>query len=225
MTDPAHQTDPAPAHLLVIDRDERLRDLLRDYLKTQGFLVSAARDETHARRLLSGLEFDLVVLDAQLPDAPALRGALATPVLCLTDKGADVPAGTSAIAKPFEPKVLCQTINDILDRQPQVAAPGPRIVHLGALSFEVESGALMRAGEPVRLTATEIQLMRIFSSRLGETVGRGDLVARLGREGLKAKARAVDVQITRLRRKLEDNPKAPRHLQTVRGSGYMLVGD
>jgi two-component system phosphate regulon response regulator OmpR len=218
-------TAQTPAHLLVIDGDERLRDLLRQYLKTQGFLVSAARDEAHARRLLSGLEFDLVVLDAQLPEAEALRATLETPVLCLTDKGITPPGGAHSIAKPFAPKALCEAINALLDRRPPPAAPGPRVIRLGALSFDVESGALSRDGEPVRLTATEVQLMRIFASNPGEPFGRGDLVARLGREGLQAKARAVDVQITRLRRKLERDPKNPRHLQTVRGAGYMLVLD
>ncbi|GKY86614.1 winged helix-turn-helix domain-containing protein [Sinisalibacter aestuarii] len=218
-------TEQAPAHLLVIDRDERLRDLLRQYLKTQGFLVSAARDEAHAGRLLSGLEFDLILLDAQLPGANTLRAALATPVLCLTEKGAPAPKDTNAIAKPFEPKALCETINGILDRRPPPPAPGPRILRLGPLSFDVESGALMDDATPVRLTATEIQLMRIFAEKPGQPVGRGELVARLGREGLHAKARAVDVQITRLRRKVEADPKNPRHLQTVRGSGYMLVVD
>jgi two-component system, OmpR family, phosphate regulon response regulator OmpR len=217
--------DQAPAHLLVIDRDERLRDLLRQYLKTQGFLVSAARDEDHARRLLSGLEFDLVLLDAQLPDATSLRTALDTPVLCLADKGSAAPRGIPSIAKPFEPRALCDKINDILDRRPATAAPGPRMIRLGALSYDVDSATLTREGAPVRLTATESQLMRIFAAKLGQPMGRGELVARLGREGLQAKARAVDVQITRLRRKVEEDPKNPRYLQTVRGAGYMLASD
>jgi two-component system, OmpR family, phosphate regulon response regulator OmpR len=218
-------TDQTPAHLLVIDRDERLRDLLRQYLRNQGFLVSVARDDSHAQRLLAGLEFDLVLLDAALPASGSLRAALDGPVLCLTEKGAAAALGAYTIVKPFEPKALCETINDILDRHPPPSVPGPRIIRLGALSFDVESGALMCGDEPVRLTATEIQLMRIFAGKLGEPVGRGELVARLGREGLHAKARAIDVQITRLRRKIEDDPKNPRHLQTVRGSGYMLTAD
>jgi two-component system phosphate regulon response regulator OmpR len=218
-------TEQTPAHLLVIDRDERLRDLLRQYLKSQGFLVSTARDEAHAERLLAGLEFDLVVLDAELPAADVLHAALNTPVLCLISS-ADAPAkGINVIAKPFDPKVLCDRINAILDRRPPAAASGPRVITIGALRFDVESGALTDGTNAVRLTSTEVQLMRIFAASLGEPVDRGDLVARLGRDGLNAKARAVDVQITRLRRKIEADPKNPRHLQTVRGSGYMLTTD
>lgn len=218
-------TEQAPAHILVVDRDERLRDLLRQYLKSQGFLVSAARDEAHAERLLAGLEFDLVLLDAELPATEALRAALETPVLCLTSDTAEPVNGVNVIAKPFEPKELCERINAILDRRPPSAVPGPRVITFGALKFDIESGALTDGAKPVRLTSTEIQLMRILAAKLGEPVGRGDLVARLGREGLHAKARAVDVQITRLRRKIEADPKNPRHLQTVRGSGYMLTTD
>lgn len=216
----------APAHLLVVDTDERLRDLLRGYLKSQGFLVSIARDGDHARHLLAGLDFDLVVLDARLPDIGALCADLAAPVLLLTGPGEPVPTKqVETLAKPFEPASLSARINTILDRRPPAEPPGPKLVRMGALAFDVERGTLVRGDEPVRLTATEVQLMRIFSSNPGAAVGRGELIARLGREGLHAKARAIDVQITRLRRKLEDDPKAPRYLQTVRGAGYMLVVD
>ena len=216
----------APAHLLVVDTDERLRDLLRGYLKAQGFLVSAARDGGHAQSLLSGLEFDLVVLDARLPDIEGFCGALATPILMLTDAGHPGPVrAVECLAKPFEPPVLCERINAILDRRPPEEEAGPKLVQMGGLLFDIEAGRLTREGEPVRLTGTEVELMRIFAGKPGEPVGRGEVIARLGREGLHAKARAIDVQITRLRRKLEDDPKAPKYLQTVRGAGYMLVVD
>lgn len=215
----------APAHLLVVDRDERLRDLLRQYLKTQGFLVSAARDEDHAARLLSGLEFDLVLLDSGLPHAAALRDGLDTPVLCLSDKSTPAPAGIASMIKPFEPRALCKTIYEILDRHLPPIVPGPKIVRFGPFSFDIDKASLTHGGAPVHLTATETQLMRILATHAGKPIGRGDLVARLGREGLTAKARAVDVQITRLRRKVEDNPKNPRYLQTVRGAGYVLEID
>ncbi|HHC29144.1 MAG TPA: response regulator [Rhodobacterales bacterium] len=215
----------APAHLLLIDEDARLRDLLRQYLKGQGFLVSVARDTDHARRLLGGLEFDLVLLDNALPDAADLSATLAAPVLCLTSKGTKPPAQATSIAKPFEPKALCETIYGILDRRPQPGPPKPKTLTLGTKTFDIETATLTDQGNPVALTATEVRLMRIFASNPGQPMGRGDLVARLGREGLHAKARAIDVQITRLRRKLEDDPKNPRFLQTVRGAGYMLVVD
>ena len=173
----------APAHLLVVDTDERLRDLLRGYLKGQGFLVSAARDGDHARSLLSGLEFDLVVLDARLPDIRGLCEDIAAAKLLLTGRGQPAPAvGVEALEKPFEPAELCKRINTILDRRPPVAMPGPKVVRMGLLSFDLETGQLKRDGAGVRLTATEVQLMRIFASQPGETVGRGELVARLGRE-------------------------------------------
>jgi len=219
-------TAQAPAHLLVVDTDERLRDLLRGYLKGQGFLVSVARDGTHARSLLGGLEFDLVVLDGRLPDLSELCDVLTTPILLLTGAGQAAPKrGVECLEKPFEPPVLSARINTILDRRPPEEAPGPKLVRMGGLVFDIEAGALTRDGAPVRLTATEVQLMRIFAAQPGEAVGRGEVIARLGREGLHAKARAIDVQITRLRRKLEADPKTPKYLQTVRGAGYMLVVD
>jgi len=216
----------APDHLLVVDTDERLRDLLRGYLKSQGFLVSVARDGGHARRLLSGLEFDLVVLDARLPDIGALCDDLSAPKLLLTSAGHPAPTrDVACLEKPFEPSVLCERINTILDRRPPEELPGPKVVRMGPMVFDLESGALTRGADPVRLTATEVQLMRILAAQPGVAVGRGDVAARLGREGLQSKARAIDVQITRLRRKLEDDPKAPKYLQTVRGAGYMLAVD
>jgi len=217
-------TDQAPAHLLVVDADERLRDLLRQYLKTQGFLVSLARDATHAARLLAGLDFDLVLLDAAMPGAETLSDGISALVLRTVPKDDVAPRG-EWIAKPFEPTALCEKINAILDRRPPPAVLAPKMVLMGDMRFDIESGLLERSGEPVRLTGTEVQLLRALAADLGAPVSRGELVARLGREGLQAKARAVDVQITRLRRKLEADPKAPKHLQTVRGAGYMLVGD
>ncbi len=211
-----------PAHLLLIERDERLRRLLRAFLRQQGFLVSVARDAEHAKRLLAGLEFDLIVLDIGLGGARDLDVAAGAPVLALL--GRDDPEG-DGLRKPFEPAALRARIDTILDRRPPPAEPAPKSVSMGEMRFDVDRGTLMRGDEPVRLTATEVHLMRILANRAGEPVGRGELVAQLGRTGLATKARAVDVQITRLRRKLERDPKSPRHLQTVRGAGYMLVGD
>lgn len=216
-------SEQAPAHLLVAEADMRLRDLLRQYLKSQGFLVSAARDADHAGRLLAGLDFDLILLDDALPGAEALSPG--GPVLRLGSDSGRAPSADEWIVKPFEPKALCEKINAILDRRPPPAKVTAREVRMGEMRFDIETGQLTRAGATLRLTATEGQLLRALAADLGQPVGRGELVARLGREGLHAKARAVDVQITRLRRKLEDDSKAPRYLQTVRGAGYMLVGD
>lgn len=225
-------------HLLIVDDDERIRGLLQKFLIRNGFCVTAARDAAHARRLLAGLEFDLIVMDVMMPGedgvslTKALRETLVTPILLLTAKGEteDRIAGLEAgaddyLAKPFEPKELLLRINAVLRRAPQVEeeAAVPKYLHLGRFRYDVERGELWEKDQIVRLTQTEAQLMRIFSATPGEPVTRGDLVERLGRDGGQAQERAVDVQITRLRRKLEIDPRQPRFLQTVRGAGYMLT--
>ena len=227
-----------PAHLLVVDDDERIRDLLKKYLLKQGFLVSVARDAVHARRLLEGLEFDLLVLDVMMPETDGisltreLRQRMTTPILLLTARGEteDRIAGLEAgaddyLAKPFEPRELLLRINAILRRipdEPSVEAV-PKILNLGPLVYEVEKADLRSDQGAVKLTSTEIQLMRVFAARVGQVVSRSELAEELGRDRELAQERAVDVQITRLRRKLETDPKQPRYLQTIRGTGYMLV--
>jgi two-component system, OmpR family, phosphate regulon response regulator OmpR len=226
------------AHLLVVDDDDRIRGLLQKYLMRNGFLVTIARDAGQARRLLSGLEFDLIVLDVMMPDMDGvsltreLRAKITTPILMLTAKGeaAQRIEGFEAgaddyLVKPFEPKELLLRINAILRRVPQVAAAArPKVLHLGAVRYDMERGELWRGAEAVRLTATEAQLMRIFAGSAGEAVARERLAGDAGGDGA-AEVRAVDVQITRLRRKIEIDPKQPRYLQTVRGAGYMLQPD
>ena len=229
-----------PAHLLVVDDDERIRELLGKFLKRNGFLVSGARDAAQARRLLAGLEFDLIVMDVMMPGEDGvsltrdLRKGLVTPILLLTARGetehriAGLEAGADDyLAKPFEPKELLLRINAILRRMPAEAVPalGPRNLSLGGLTYDIDRGELWQGDTLVRLTSTEMQLMRIFAARVGEVISRATLVEELGRDQGQAQDRAVDVQITRLRRKLEDDPKQPRYLQTVRGAGYMLVSD
>ncbi len=238
---------PSEAHLLIVDDDERIRGLLQKFLMRHGFLVSAARDAAQARRLLTGLDFDLIVLDVMMPgeDGVALtrdlRGSLKTPILLLTAKGvtADRIAGLEAgaddyLAKPFEPKELLLRINAILRRVPAgepAAGTAIKVLHLGAVRYDVERGELWAGTAPIRLTATESHLMRILSAAPGAPFTRAQLVEDLGRgqgagrEGEPAQERAVDVQITRLRRKIEADPRQPRYLQTVRGEGYMLVVD
>ncbi|MEM6323644.1 MAG: response regulator [Pseudomonadota bacterium] len=228
------------AHLLIVDDDERIRGLLQKFLIRNGFLVSSAKDAGHARRVLSGLEFDMIVLDVMMPGEDGisltrdLRETLATPILLLTAKGetADRIAGLEAgaddyLAKPFEPKELLLRINAILRRAPTAVAEAerPKYLKLGPVRYDAERGEMWRGETLIRLTATEAQLMKIFSSCPGEAVSRSKLVEDLGRDRGQAQERAVDVQITRLRRKLEQDPKQPRYLQTVRGAGYMLAPD
>jgi len=230
----------ADAHLLIVDDDERIRGLLQKFLLRGGFWVTAARDAAHARRVLSSLEFDLIVLDVMMPgeDGVSLTRSLrdegvATPILLLTakaetdDRIAGLEAGADDyLAKPFEPKELLLRINAILRRVPVVEADeAPKFLSLGPIRYDVERGEMWRGSDLVRLTATESQLMRIFSACPGEALSRSRLVEDLGRDRGQAQERAVDVQITRLRRKIESDPKQPRYLQTVRGAGYMLAPD
>ncbi|QFS84489.1 Transcriptional regulatory protein OmpR [Roseivivax sp. THAF40] len=232
-------SDP-DAHLLIVDDDERIRGLLQKFLMRHGFLVSAARDAGHARRILTGLDFDLIVLDVMMPGEDGvsltrfIRENSATPILLLTaraeteDRIAGLEAGADDyLAKPFEPKELLLRINAILRRMPEVEpeAAQPKVISLGPIRYDVERGEMWRGEDPVRLTATEAQLMRIFCKTPGTALSRNQLVEELGRDKGQAQERAVDVQITRLRRKLEANPKEPRYLQTVRGAGYMLSPD
>ncbi|ABF65656.1 two component transcriptional regulator, winged helix family [Ruegeria sp. TM1040] len=227
-------------HLLIVDDDERIRDLLKKFLIRAGFLVTAARDAAHARRVLSGLDFDLIVLDVMMPGedglslTAALRETMATPILLLTARGEtdDRIKGLEAgaddyLPKPFEPKELLLRINAILRRMPESQPEdiAPKFLQLGEIRYDIDRGEMWQGEDLIRLTSTEIQLMKIFSAQPGEAVSRAKLVEDLGRDRGQAQERAVDVQITRLRRKIEPNPKQPQYLQTVRGAGYMLAPD
>lgn len=228
------------AHILVVDDDERIRELIRKFLVRNGFLVTTARDADHCRRLLAGLEFDLIVLDVMMPGEDgfsltrSLREEMTTPILLLTAKGdADdrirgLEVGADDyLPKPFEPRELLLRINAILRRVPktELAGEAPKTLHLGDVHYDLERGELWKGDTLIRLTATESALMRIFSAAPNEPISRARLVEDLGRDDGRAQERAVDVQITRLRRKIEADPKSPRYLQTVRGAGYMLAPD
>lgn len=228
------------AHLLIVDDDERIRGLLQKFLIRSGFLVSSARDAAHARRILSGLEFDLIVLDVMMPGEDGLslcrdlRSKMETPILLLTAKGETddrihgLESGADDyLAKPFEPKELLLRINAILRRVPmsEPAVVAPTVLNMGDIRYDIARGEMWQGDDLIRLTATESQLMRIFSSAPGEAMTRARLVEELSRSGGQTQERAVDVQITRLRRKIEADPKQPRYLQTVRGAGYMLAPD
>ena len=233
------QADPgAPGrHLLVVDDDDRIRGLLKEYLARSGFRVTAAPDAAAARRVLAVIDFDLMVLDVMMPgeDGFALMRWLraggpsrATPVLMLTarDAAGDRIEGLSLgaddyLPKPFEPQELLLRIEAILRRAAAAPAAGGRRLSLGRFSFDVGRSELLDGATPVRLTEAEAQLLRRLAANANAPVDR--LV--LARETADASGRAVDVQVTRLRRKIEDDPKTPRYLQTVRGIGYMLAPD
>jgi len=232
----ATTADPSQRHLLVVDDDDRIRDLLRQYLARAGFRVTVAAGSAAARRFLETLDFDLLVLDVMMPGEDgfsltrwlrARPGALAaTPVMILTARGlADerieglTLGADDYLAKPFEPRELVLRIQAILRR---VAAP-PAAGHLqfGHCSFDLGRGELFRDDEPVRLTGAEARLLRQLALAADVAVDRRELVAAGGDIG----GRAVDIQVTRLRRKIEPDPANPRYLRTVRGVGYMLAPD
>tara|TARA_B100001057_G_C22709273_1_gene895005 strand:- start:142 stop:834 length:693 start_codon:yes stop_codon:yes gene_type:complete len=227
-------------HLLIVDDDQRIRELLKKYLMRNDFLVSIAQDAAHAKRLLKGLTFDLIVLDIMMPEQDGLslthelRETIDTPILLLTarneveDRISGLEAGADDyLPKPFEPKELLLRIHAILRRvpEPTLKEDKPKILSLGATRYILQKGELWEGETQIRLTSTESELMRIFSKNIGQPLSRMDLVTQMGREEGNAQDRAIDVQITRLRKKIETNPKEPRYLQTVRGSGYLLACD
>jgi two-component system phosphate regulon response regulator OmpR len=231
------QSNPRGRHLLVVDDDDRIRDLLKAYLSRAGFRVTAAAGGAPARRLLVTLDFDLAVFDVMMPGEDGFsltrwlrdqRGpAGKTPVLMLTarseagDRIEGLKLGADDyLPKPFEPEELLLRIEAILRRaQDRPAAGG--VLSLGRCRFDAERGELTCNGEAVRLTEAEITLLRQLARTPHEPVDRLELA----RDSVDPSGRAVDVQVTRLRRKIEEDPKAPRYLQTVRGVGYRLVPD
>lgn len=227
----------APPHILVVDDDGRLRDLLRRFLTENGFRVSTAADAAEARAKLESLAFDLLVLDVMMPGESGLdltqylRRTGVVPILLLTamaetedringlERGAD-----DYLSKPFEPRELLLRIRTILRRvngaAPARAAGAP--VLLGGLLFDAERLELRGPDRIVRLTEAEAALLRALAQNPGATLSRDDLAQRLDLTG---NPRTVDVQVTRLRRKIEPDPRFPRYLQTVRGKGYALLPD
>ena len=224
-------------HILVVDDDERLRVLLRDYLTKEGFRVSQAANAAEARQRMESIAFDLMILDVMMPGesgldlARSLKGRSGVPILMLTamgetwDRIQGLEAGADDyLPKPFEPRELVLRIQSILRRAPAAdTTPRDTVVRLGALYFDLGRELLMEEGEtPVRLTSTETALMKVMASEPGRIMSRDELTRFVEIDG---GDRAIDVQITRLRRKVEPDPKLPRYLQTVRGRGYVLRPD
>ncbi len=223
-----------PAHILLVDDDARLRGLLRRYLGEQGFRVTTAENAADAREKLRSLDFDLMVLDVMMPGETGLQltedlradRAPATPILLLTARGApeDVVAGFEAgaddyLGKPFDPRVLLVRIRAMLRRaSPPPSPAGP--LQLGEASFDPARAELVTQTSRVRLTGAELALLVAFAARPHEILSREALAAALEMD--EASERAIDVQVTRLRRKIEPDPREPRFLHTVRGKGYVL---
>jgi len=233
-TAPAFDALDRPPHLLLVDDDDRIRELLKRYLSQAGARVSAAPDAAGARKLLAAMDFDLLILDVMMPVedgfslAESVRKASKVPIVLLTARGMpeDRIRGLSIgaddyVPKPFEPAELALRINAILRRAVSNRGEAPELVTFGPFSFNSARGELSREGGLVRLTEAEVAMLRILAARPGDVVSREDLAKRTG-AGLE---RSVDVQVTRLRRKVESDPRAPVYLQTVRGVGYRLAAD
>jgi two-component system phosphate regulon response regulator OmpR len=226
------------AHILVVDDDERLRRLLVRYLTDHGFRVTAAADAAEARASLRSLRPDLMVLDVTMPGETGLElvddlrrnGDPELPVLLLTARGApeDRIAGFEAgaddyLGKPFDPYELVLRARALLRRagslgQAPAADVGP--IRLGDAEFDAARGELRNASGPIRLTGGEIALLTALARKPNEILSREEIAEALGMD--EPGERAIDVQVTRLRRKIERDSREPRYLHTVRGRGYVL---
>lgn len=221
-------------HLLVVDDDERLRALLQKYLSANGYPVSVAANAADARTLMKSMVFDLLILDVMMPGesgfdfAQSVRASSSVPILMLTakseaeDRIAGLERGADDyLTKPFEPRELLLRIASLLRRAaPPAQAPNGE-VHMGDCVYDSERKQLRKKGKPIKLTSSENALLQLFAANAGRSFSRSDLCARLG----VSLERSIDVQVTRLRKKIEDDPKLPLYLQTVRGVGYVLVPD
>jgi two-component system phosphate regulon response regulator OmpR len=225
-------------HILVVEDDARLRDRLARFLTGEGFRVTAAPDAAEARARMRGISPDLLVLDVMMPGESGLDLTRSLreeqgndlPVLMLTARGApeDRIAGFEAgaddyLPKPFEPRELVLRIRALLRRAPTPAQTAPEPagpIRIGIARFDLDRGELIGPNGPIRLTGGEAALLTALANRPNEILSREDIAAALGTDD--AGERAVDVQVTRLRRKIEADPREPRFLHTVRGRGYVL---
>lgn len=219
------------AHILVVDDDRRIRELIKRYLSEHGYRISTAENAAEARGALENLTFDLLVVDVMMPGESgleltnSLRRSSNVPILMLTaktetdDRISGLESGADDyLGKPFEPRELLLRISTIL-RRTRAQSAREDVITLGESTFNIARGELKRGGEIIRLTTREVQLMRLFAAHPGKSLSRLDLCDN------EAAERSIDVQINRLRRKIEIDPRNPLYLQTVRGEGYILIPD
>jgi two-component system, OmpR family, phosphate regulon response regulator OmpR len=224
--------DDAP-HLLVVDDDRRIRSLLSRFLAGEGYRISTAKTAAEARAMLTGLRFDLLILDVMMPGetgfqlAQSIRKSSNVPILMLTalDEKASRIEGLELgaddyVGKPFEPRELALRIANILKRaKPPSPPPPPESLRFGPFVFHIARAELRHGEEIIHLTDREREMLTVLSATPGQTVQRLALAA----NGNVANERAVDVQVNRLRRKIERDPANPQYVQTVRGIGYRLM--
>lgn len=218
-------------HVLVVDDDKRICELVSRYLTAQDFIVVQAHDASGARNMLMHFEFDVMVVDVMMPGetglslAADINATRDTPILLLTamseseDRIAGLEAGADDyLTKPFEPRELVLRLQAILKRTRR-AAPQETKLQIGEWVFDPAALTIVSGGETVGLSAVEVKLLQVLASHHGQAVSRADLAAEAD---IEAAERSIDVQITRLRKKMGEDPKMPRYLQTVRGKGYLL---
>ncbi|MBX4866683.1 MULTISPECIES: response regulator [Rhizobium] len=222
------------AHLLVVDDDSRIRALLNRYLAENGFRVTVAADGAEAQRKLAGLDFDLIIMDVMMPGESGidvtrgLRAIKNVPIIMLTalaesgNRIEGLEAGADDyLSKPFDPRELVLRINNILRRNSNGEGLKIEQVMFGPYTFSLTRKELKKASEVIRLTDREQEIMLLFARRAGDTIPRHELIGNDTEVG----ERTIDVQINRLRRKIEEDPANPVWLQTVRGIGYRLSID
>ena len=220
-------------HLLIVDDDNRIRELIKDYLLDQSFYISTASSATEARIKIKNFNFNLIILDIMMPGEDGLsltksiRENNEVPILLLTARGdpKDRILGFESgaddyLAKPFEPRELLLRVKSILKRNRINQSKSKTSILMGNVSFDFHRGELLKDNKAVKITSTELTLLKILASKKGKTVPRHKLSSETG-----VSERSIDVQVTRLRKKIEIDPKNPRFLQTVWGSGYSLIPD
>ncbi len=223
-------------HILVIDDDTRLRKLLHQYLSENGFMVSEAASPVEARVLMSSFLFDILILDVMMPGENGYSFAKSLrekgdniPILMLTamgelqDRITGLESGVDDyLSKPFDPKELLLRINSILRRASTISAKEKQTIYkLGTCQYDTQRGELTQNGQFVPLTSAENELLKVLIEKIGQEVTREELARIFKTEN----ERSIDVQVNRLRKKIETDPKSPRYLQTVRGKGYLLLPD
>lgn len=217
-------------HILVIDDDTRLRNLLGKFLDENGFFVSLAENTSEARKLMREFLFDLLIVDVMMPEengidfTKSFRSDSKIPIIILTARGeiTDRITGLEVgaddyLPKPFEPKELLLRIHNILKRTSATNSINNNACSFGEFNFDLQNGRLKKNNESVHLTESEAKILKVLCKEQGSTISRDRLAEICGVD-----ARSIDVQITRLRKKIEKNPKQPNYLQTIRNKGYVL---